>query len=68
MVWQATHRVAHLEFPRETGLILRCAGKAGPSGCGAASPSQGPWDPDSLRPALSLGGQAEKYVTSSSTY
>ena len=23
-----------------------------------ASPSQGPWDPDSLRPALSLGGQA----------
>ena len=27
-------------------------------GCGAASPSQGPWDPDSLRPALSLGGQA----------
>ena len=22
-----------------------------PSGCGAASPSQGPWDPDSLRPA-----------------
>ena len=22
------------------------------------SPSQGPWDPDSLRPALSLGGQA----------
>ena len=29
-----------------------------PSGCGAASPSQGRWDPDSLRPALSLGGQA----------
>ena len=29
-----------------------------PSGCGAASPSQGPWDPDPLRPALSLGGQA----------
>ena len=26
-----------------------------PSGCGAASPSQGRWDPDSLRPALSLG-------------
>ena len=26
--------------------------------CGAASPSQGPWDPDPLRPALSLGGQA----------
>ena len=25
-----------------------------PSGCGAASLSQGPWDPDSLRPALSL--------------
>ena len=23
-----------------------------------ASPSQGPWDPDPLRPALSLGGQA----------
>ena len=21
-----------------------------PSGCGAASPSQGPWDPDPLRP------------------
>ena len=29
-----------------------------PSGCGAASPSQGRWDPDTLRPALSLGGQA----------
>ena len=29
-----------------------------PSGCGAASPSQGRWDPESLRPALSLGGQA----------
>ena len=27
-----------------------------PSGCGAASPSQGRWVPDSLRPALSLGG------------
>ena len=27
-----------------------------PSGCGAASPRQGRWDPDSLRPALSLGG------------
>ena len=26
------------------------------SGCGAASPSQGPWDPDPLRPALRLGG------------
>ena len=26
-----------------------------PSGCGAASPSQGRWDPDSLRPALRLG-------------
>ena len=25
---QGTH-VARLEFPRETGLILRCAGKAG---------------------------------------
>ena len=25
---------------------------------GGASPSQGRWDPDSLRPALSLGGQA----------
>ena len=25
-----------------------------PSGCGAASPSQGRWDPDSLRPALRL--------------
>ena len=29
-----------------------------PSGCGAASPSQGRWDPDPLHPALSLGGQA----------
>ena len=29
-----------------------------PSGGGAASPSQGRWDPDSLRPALRLGGQA----------
>ena len=28
------------------------------SNCGAASPSQGRWDPDSLRPALRLGGQA----------
>ena len=32
-----------------------------PSGCGAASPSQGRWDPDSLRPALSLGGQASAW-------
>ena len=31
-----------------------------PSGCGAASPSQGPWDPDSLRPALSLGARAQE--------
>ena len=29
-----------------------------PSGCGAASPSQGRWDPDSLRTALRLGVQA----------
>src|SRR5574337_1229844 len=28
------------------------------SGCGAASPSQGHRDPDSLRAALSLGGEA----------
>ena len=28
-----------------------------PSGCGAASPSQGRWDPDSLRPALSLAAK-----------
>ena len=28
------------------------------NGHGAASPSQGRWDPDSLRPALRLGGQA----------
>ena len=33
-----------------------------PSGCGAASPSQGRWDPDSLRPALSLGGQATAHA------
>ena len=32
-----------------------------PSGCGAASPSQGRWDPDSLRPALRLGGQASAW-------
>ena len=46
-VWQATvHEVAELDTTER------------PSGCGAASPSQGRWDPDSLRPALSLGGQA----------
>ena len=28
------------------------------SGCGAASPTQGPWEPDSLHAALRLGGQA----------
>ena len=26
--------------------------------CGAADPSQGPWEPGALRAALSLGGQA----------
>ena len=26
--------------------------------CGAAGPSQGPWEPGALRAALSLGGQA----------
>ena len=26
--------------------------------CGAADPSQGPWEPGALREALSLGGQA----------
>ena len=36
------------------------------SGCGAASPSQGPWDPDSLRPALRLGGQATAWEGSPS--
>ena len=35
-----------------------------PSGCGAASPSQGRWDPDSLRPALRLGGQATAWECS----
>ena len=35
-----------------------CAQTEDPSGCGAAPPSQGRWDPDSLRPALRLGGQA----------
>ena len=30
----------------------------------AASPSQGRWDPDSLRPALSLGGQATAWECS----
>ena len=30
-----------------------------PSCCGAACPSQGRWDPDSLRPALSLGGRPQ---------
>ena len=39
-------------------LKLHMAQTEDPSGCGAASPSQGRWDPDSLRPALRLGGQA----------
>ena len=41
---------------RHLGLGL----ESPPSGCAASlhSPSQGPWDPDPLRPALSLGGQA----------
>ena len=33
-----------------------------PSGCGAASPSQGRWDPDSLRPALSLGAERNQDI------
>ena len=33
-------------------------------GSGIHSPSQGPWDPDSLRPALSLGGQATAWECS----
>ena len=27
--WRGILHVAHLEFPRETSIILRCAGKAG---------------------------------------
>ena len=34
------------------------------SGCGAASPSQGHRDPDSLRAALSLGGEAPAWECS----
>src|SRR5574338_422745 len=34
------------------------------SGCGAASPSQGHRDPDSLRPALSMGGEAPAWECS----
>ena len=41
--------------------ILQARALECPSGCGAASPSQGRWDPDSLRPALSLGGQASAW-------
>ena len=36
------------------GRVLVWAQTEDPSGCGAASPSQGRWDPDSLRPALRL--------------
>ena len=45
------------EAPLEEGTSLAGACWAqteDPSGCGAASPSQGRWDPDSLRPALRL--------------
>ena len=56
-------------FPEDDGLWLvnMRSGEAKlkvPSGCGAASPSQGRWDPDSLRPALSLGGQATAWECS----
>ena len=34
------------------------------SGCGAASPSQGHRDPDSLRAALRLGGEAADWESS----
>ena len=44
--------------PRSQASLQKAQQTEDPSGCGAASPSQGRWDPDSLRPALRLGGQA----------
>ena len=45
-----------LKYPGKPSLAGACwAQTEDPPGCGAASPSQGRWDPDSLRPALSLG-------------
>ena len=40
--------------------VQTCAFRSDPSGGGAASPRQGRWDPASLRPALRLGGQANR--------
>ena len=51
--------------PGKTSLAGACwAQTEDPPGCGAASPSQGRWDPDSLRTALRLGGQATAWECS----
>ena len=39
-------------------VMVREAWRAVIHGVAKSRPSQGRWDPDSLRPALSLGGQA----------
>ena len=48
-----------MRAPGKPSLAGACwAQTEDPSGCGAASPRQGRWDPDSLRTALRLGVQA----------
>ncbi|RAX29984.1 UNVERIFIED_CONTAM: hypothetical protein DQE83_27420, partial [Escherichia coli] len=54
------HVCAGEESAREPTSVMHLLGAQGVSllVCGAADPSQGPWEPGALRGALSLGGQA----------
>ena len=54
------HVCAGEESAREPTSVMHLLGAHGVSlrVCGAADPSQGPWEPGALRAALSLGGQA----------
>ena len=56
----AAHVSAGEESAREATCVGQLLGAQGVSlrVCGAADPSQGPWEPGALRSALSLGGQA----------
>ncbi len=56
----AAHVSAGEESAREATCVRQLLGAQGVSlrVCGAADPSQGPWEPGALRAALSLGGQA----------
>ena len=57
----AAHVSAGEESDREAMCVRQLLGAEGVSlrVCGAADPSQGPWEPGALRAALSLGGEAK---------